>query len=48
VNTYSNRRIDMDHNMFSVATWSSAQALYRLSIMLKQSNEVGGDSPGIH
>lgn len=48
VNTYASRRIDIDHNMPSVATWSSALALYRLSIMLKQSNEVGGDDPGIH
>lgn len=48
VNAYASRRIDIDHNMLSVATWSSALALYRLSIMLKQSNEVGGDGPGIH
>jgi len=48
VNAYVSWRIAIDHNMPSVATWSSALALYRLSIMLKQSNEVGGDGPGIH
>jgi hypothetical protein len=44
----ASRRIDLDLHMVVVATWSRALALDRLSIMLKQSYEVGGDDPGLH